>query len=55
MIIPEEFAKALGIEKSKVSMSLLNDFGGNRYLVVSKYFKEIVIDQSIIVRSLFSF
>ncbi len=44
LIIPEEYAIALGIESSKVSMSLLDDFSGNRYLIVSKYRHEIVID-----------
>lgn len=43
LIIPEEFAKALGIENSKVLMSLLGDFDGNKHLVVSKYYKEIVM------------
>ena len=32
LIIPIEFAKALGIENSKVSMSLLDDFSDCRYL-----------------------
>ncbi len=41
---PKEFCKALGIENSKVSMSLLKDFGNNKYLLVSKYHNEIVID-----------
>ncbi len=44
LIIPKELAKALGIENSKVSMSLLDDFDGNRHLLVSKYYSEIVID-----------
>jgi hypothetical protein len=44
LILPEEFAIALGIESSKVSKSLLDDFSGNRYLMVSKYHHEIVID-----------
>jgi hypothetical protein len=44
LIIPKEFAKALGIENSKVSMSLLDDFSGNRCLIVSKHYNEIVID-----------
>jgi hypothetical protein len=44
LIIPEEFAIALGIESSKVSMPILDDFSGNRYLIVSKYHHEIVID-----------
>ena len=44
LIIPKEFAKALDIENSKVSILLLNDFSGNRHLVVSKYHHEIVIE-----------
>jgi hypothetical protein len=44
LIIPKEFAKELGIENSKVSMSLLDDFSGNRHLLVTKYHDEIVID-----------
>jgi hypothetical protein len=44
LIIPKEFAKALGIEKSGVSMSLLDDFSGNGRLVVSKHHREIVMD-----------
>jgi hypothetical protein len=43
-VIPMEFAKELDIENSKVLMFLLDDAGGNRYLVVSKYHNEIVID-----------
>ncbi len=42
--IPKEFAKALDIENSRVLMSLLDDFSGNRHLVVTKYYNEIVID-----------
>jgi hypothetical protein len=45
LIIPKEFTKVLGIENSKVSMSFLDDFGGNKHLVVTKYYNEIVIDQ----------
>ncbi len=44
LVIPKEFAKELNIENSKVSMCLLNDFDGNKYLVVSKHYNEIVID-----------
>lgn len=43
LIIPKEFAKELDIKNSKVSMSLLDDFGGNKHLVVTKYHKEIVL------------
>ncbi len=42
--IPKEFAEQLKIGNSKVSMSLLNDFDGNKHLVVTKYYNEIVID-----------
>ncbi len=44
LVIPMEFAKELDIENSKVSLSLLKDFDGNKHLVVSKYYMEIVID-----------
>lgn len=44
LIIPEEYAIALGIESSKVSMPLLDDFSGDRYLIVSKYHHKIMID-----------
>ncbi|MDP9016584.1 MAG: hypothetical protein M3M87_07525 [Thermoproteota archaeon] len=44
LIIPKEFAKELDIGNSKVSMSLPDDFGGNRHLRVCKHYKEIVID-----------
>ena len=43
-MIPAEIAKKLQIENSKVSMSLLDDFEGDRYLIVSKCQIEIVID-----------
>ncbi len=42
LIIPKKFAKELDIENSKVSMSLLDDFSGNRYLIISKFHKEFV-------------
>ncbi len=44
LIIPKEFTRALDIENSKVSISLLDDFHGNRHLIVTKYNKEIVIE-----------
>ncbi len=44
LVIPMEFAKELDIENSKVTMFLLNDFDGNKHLIVSKYYNEIVID-----------
>lgn len=43
LIIPNEFAKGIDIENSKVSMFLLDDFQGNKHLIVSKHYKEIVI------------
>lgn len=44
LVIPAEIAKKFQIESSKVSMSVLYDFDGNRYSVVSKYRYEIVIE-----------
>ena len=44
LVIPNEFAKALDIENSRVSMSLLDDCDGDRHLLVTKYNKEIVIE-----------
>jgi hypothetical protein len=44
LIILKEFVKALKIERSKVSISLLDDFSGDGHLVVSKYYREIVTD-----------
>lgn len=43
LIIPKEFAKELQIENSKVSMSLIKDLDGNKHLLVSKAYIEIVI------------
>lgn len=44
LVIPKEYVKELDIENSKISMSLLDDFSGNRYLIVTKYYNEIVMD-----------
>lgn len=44
LVIPEEFAKELNIENSKVSMTLIKDLDGNKHLLVSKAYIEIVID-----------
>ena len=44
LVIPNELAKNLQIENSKVSLLLLNDFDGNKHLVVTKFQKEIVIE-----------
>ena len=42
--IPLEFAKELGIENSKVLMSLLYDYEGGKHLLISKLHREILID-----------
>jgi hypothetical protein len=44
LIIPTELAKQLQIENSKVSMSLLDGFGGIKHLLVSKSQREITIE-----------
>ncbi len=44
LIIPKEISEELGIENSKVSMLLLKDFDDSKHLVVSKHYKEIVMD-----------
>jgi antitoxin component of MazEF toxin-antitoxin module len=44
LVIPKEFAKELKIEKSKVSMSLIKDVDGNKHLLVSKAYVEIVLE-----------
>jgi hypothetical protein len=44
LIIPKEFAKALGIENSRVSMTVLDDCDGDKHLLVTKFHKEIVIE-----------
>lgn len=44
LIIPQEFAKELNIENSMVSMFLIDGLFGKRYLIVSKYSREIKID-----------
>jgi len=36
LVIPNEFVKELQIENSKVSISLIKDLDGNKYLLVSK-------------------
>jgi hypothetical protein len=43
LVIPNEFAKELKIENSKVSMSLIKDLDGNKHLLVSKAYVEIVL------------
>jgi hypothetical protein len=44
LIIPNEFAKELKIENSKVLMSLIKDLDGNKHLLVSKAYTEIVLE-----------
>jgi hypothetical protein len=44
LIIPNEFAKELNIENSKVSMSLIKDLDGKKHLLVSKAYMEIVLE-----------
>ncbi len=44
LIIPKEFAKELNIQNSKVSMSLIKDLDGNKHLLVSKAYVEIVLE-----------
>ena len=43
LVIPKVFAEELKIENSKVSMSLVKDLDGNKHLLVSKAYTEIVI------------
>lgn len=44
LVIPQEFARELQIENSKVSISLIKDLDGNKHLLVSKAYVEIVLD-----------
>jgi len=44
LIIPKEFARELQIENSRVSMSLIKDLDGNKHLLVSKAYMEIVLE-----------
>jgi antitoxin component of MazEF toxin-antitoxin module len=44
LVIPEEFVRELQIENSKVSMSIIDDLDGNKHLLVSKAYVEIVIE-----------
>ncbi len=43
--VPKELARNLQIENSKVSMSPMKDFDGNKHLGASKYYNEIVLTQ----------
>lgn len=44
LVIPNEFAKELQIENSKVSMSLIKDLDGNKHILISKLHREILIE-----------
>lgn len=44
LVIPNEFARELQIENSKVSMSLIKDLDGNIHLLISKAYMEIVLE-----------
>lgn len=44
LIIPKEFAKELQIENTKVSMTLIKDLDGNKHLLISKAYMEIVLE-----------
>lgn len=44
LTIPLELAKELGMENSKVSVSLLYDYEGGKHLLISKLHREIIID-----------
>lgn len=44
LVIPKEFARELQIENSKVSISLIKDLDGNKHLLVSKAYVEIVLE-----------
>ena len=44
LVIPKEFARELQIENSKVSMSLIEDLEGNKHLLVSKAYIELVLE-----------
>ena len=44
LVIPQEFARELQIENSKVSMSLIKDLDGKKHLLISKAYVEIVLE-----------
>lgn len=44
LVIPKEFVRELNIRNSKVSMTLIRDLDGNKYLLVSKAYVEIVLE-----------
>jgi hypothetical protein len=43
LTIPIELSKELDIENSKVLISLIYDYEGNKHLLISKYHREILI------------
>ena len=43
LIIPLELSKELYIENSKVLISILCDYEGNKYLLISKFHREVLI------------
>lgn len=44
LVIPQEFAKELNIDNSKVSMTLIKDLDGSKHLLVSKAYVEIILE-----------
>jgi hypothetical protein len=44
LIISKELDKELKIDNSKVSMSLVKNSDGSKYLIISKLYKEIIIN-----------
>lgn len=44
LVIPNEFARELNIQNSKVSMSLIKDLNGNKHLLVSKAYVVIALE-----------
>ena len=44
LTIPNHIIKELGIENSRVSISLLYDYGDGKHLLISKFHREIILD-----------
>ncbi len=44
LVIPEEFAKELQIENSRVAISMIKDLDGNKHILISKLHREILIE-----------
>ncbi|CAN5814345.1 hypothetical protein BH23THE1_BH23THE1_12310 [soil metagenome] len=44
LTIPKELAKELDIENCKVSMTVLFDYKGSKHLMITKHYREIVLD-----------